>query len=202
MEYFKKLYEKFKGLDKKKRNYLIAVFAVVFVMAWAFISAGVITANFNRSQLKNSENEQKVDATGIIITETKDGNKYFEIYGETGHYSNDHSIATLNNVIGNFYKENKVAMSFQSSKGTYDENTGIITLYENTYIVLEDGTSLNTDKLTWYGNDKQTVAEGHVLIKKDKQMIATAQKGVIDAGYEKFRIIGKTKTKIFSDKEK
>lgn len=202
MEYFKKLYEKFKGLDKKKRNYLIAVFAVVFVMAWAFISAGVITANFNRSQLKNSENEQKVDASGIIITETKDGNKYFEIYGETGHYSNDHSIATLNNVIGNFYKGNKVAMSFQSSKGTYDENTGIITLYENTYIVLEDGTSLNTDKLTWYGNDKQTVAEGHVLIKKDKQMIATAQKGVIDAGYEKFRIIGKTKTKIFSDKEK
>ena len=202
MEYFKKLYEKFKGLDKKKRNYLIAVFAVVFVMAWAFISAGVITANFNRSQLKNSENEQKVDASGIIITETKDGNKYFEIYGETGHYSNDHSIATLNNVIGNFYKENKVAMSFQSSKGTYDENTGIITLYENTYIVLEDGTSLNTDKLTWYGNDKQTVAEGHVVIKKDKQMIATAQKGVIDAGYEKFRIIGKTKTKNFSDKEK
>lgn len=171
-------------------------------MAWAFISAGVITANFNRSQLKNSEDEQKVDAAGIIITETKDGNKYFEIYGETGHYSNDHSIATLNNVIGNFYKENKVAMSFQSSKGTYDENAGVITLYDNTYIVLEDGTSLNTDKLTWYGNGKETVADGHVVIKKNRDMIATAQKGVIDPGYEKFRIIGKTNTKIFSDKEK
>ena len=93
-------------------------------------------------------------------------------------------------------------MSFQSSKGTYDENTGIITLYDHTFIVLEDGTSLNTDKLTWYGNDKQTVAEGHVLIKKNREMIATAEKGVIDAGYEKFRIIGKTNTKIFSDKEK
>ena len=202
MEYLKKLYERFKGLDKKKRSYFIAVFAVVFVMAWAFISAGVITANFNRSQLKNSEDEQKVDASGIIITETKDGNKYFEIYGETGHYSNDHSIATLNNVIGNFYKENKVAMSFQSSKGTYDENSGIITLYDHTYIVLEDGTSLNTDKLTWYGNGKETVADGHVVIKKNREMVATAQKGVIDPGYEKFRIIGKTNTKIFSDKEK
>lgn len=202
MENLKKIYERFKNLDSKKRNYLIAVLAVIFVMCWAFISAGVITANFNRSQLKNSENEQKVDAAGIIITETKEGNKYFEIYGETGNYSNDHSIATLNNVIGNFYKQNKVAMSFQSSKGTYDENTGIITLYDNTYIVLEDGTSLNTDKLTWYGNDKETVAEGNVVIKKDKDMIATAQRGVIDAGYEKFRIIGKTKTKIFSDKEK
>lgn len=202
MENLKKVYERFKQIDSKKRSYLIAVLAVVFVMAWAFISAGVITANFNRSQLKNSEDEQKVDAAGIIITETKEGNKYFEIYGETGNYSNDHSIATLNNVIGNFYKQNKVAMSFQSSKGTYDENTGIITLYDNTYIVLEDGTSLNTDKLIWYGNGKETVAEGHVVIKKDKDMIATAQKGVIDAGYEKFRIIGKTNTKIFSDKEK
>ena len=100
------------------------------------------------------------------------------------------------------YKENKVAMSFQSSKGTYDENAGVITLYDNTYIVLEDWTSLNTDKLTWYGNGKETVADGHVVIKKNRDMIATAQKGVIDPGYEKFRIIGKTNTKIFSDKEK
>lgn len=198
----RKIYERFKNLDKKKKTYLIAVLSVVFVMSWAFISAGVITANFNRSQVKGNEDEQKVNAAGIIITETKDGNKYFEIYGEDGNYSNDHSIATLNNVIGNFYKDNKVAMSFQSSKGTYDENTGVITLYDHTFIVLEDGTSLNTDKLTWYGSGKETIAEGHVLIKKNKEMIATAEKGIIGVDYEKFKIVGKTTTKIFSDKEK
>lgn len=198
----RKIYERFKSLDKKKKSYLIAVLAVVFVMGWAFISAGVITANFNRSQLKGNENEQKVNAAGIIITETKDGNKYFEIYGEDGNYSNDHSVATLNNVIGNFYKDNKVAMSFQSSKGSYDEKTGVITLYDNTYIVLEDGTSLNTDKLTWSGSNSETVAEGHVLIKKNKEMIATAEKGIIGADYETFKIVGKTTTKLFSDKEK
>ena len=170
-------------------------------MAWAFISAGLITANFNRAQVKGNQDEQRVDAVGIIITETKDGNKYFEIYGETGHYSNDHSIATLHNVIGNFYKDNEVAMSFQSSKGTYDEKTGVITLYENTYIVLKDNTSLNTDKLIWSGSDKETVAEGNVLIKKNNEMIATAQKGIIGADYEKFKIIGKTQTKIYG-KEK
>lgn len=187
-------------MDKKKRSYLIAVGAIIFIMAWAFISAGIITCNFNRAQLKGTEDEQKVDAYGIIITETKEGKKYFEIYGETGNYSNDHSIATLNNVIGNFYKGNNVAMSFQSSKGTYDEKNGVITLYENTYIVLEDGTSLNTDKLTWSGSDKDTIAEGHVLIKKNQEMVATAQKGIINAGYEKFRIVGKTTTKIYEDK--
>ena len=200
MEFLKRLYERFNKIDKKKRSYLIAIFLVVFVMSWAFISAGIITANFNRSQIKGKEDEQKVDAVGIIITETKDGNKYFEIYGETGNYSNDHSVATLNNVIGNFYQKNEVAMSFQSSKGTYDEKTGVITLYDNTYIVLKDNTSLNTDKLTWSGSDKETVAEGHVLIKKNNEMVATADKGYIGVGYEKFKIVGNTKTKIYEDK--
>lgn len=197
METLKRFYERFKQIDKKKRTYLLAGLAVIFVMGWAFISAALITANYTRAQLKGTPNEQKVDAEGIIITETKDGGKYFEIYGETGNYSNDHSIATLHNVIGNFYKEGKVSMSFQSSKGTYNEKTKEIILYENTYIVLEDSTSLNTDKLIWSGSDKDTLAEGHVVIKKNNEMIATAERGVISAGYEKFKIMGKTTTKLY-----
>ena len=105
-------------------------------------------------------------------------------------------------MIGNFYKDNKVGMSFQSSKGTYDEKNGQITLYDNTYIVLEDGTSLNADKLIWSGSNDETIAEGNVVIKKNDEMIATADKGIIGADYQKFRIIGKTTTKLFESKEK
>jgi len=199
-KFTKDILEKFKSFDRKKQIYVLAILAVVFVMLWAFISAGIITSNFNRVQLKNKENEQKVDAQGIIITETKEEKKYFEIYGETGHYSNDHSIATLNNVIGNFYKDNEVSMSFQSSKGTYDENTGVITLFDNTYIVLKDGVSLKTDKLIWSGSDKETIAEGNVVIQKGGEMQSTAQKCIIGAGYDKFKIEGKTSTKVFRKK--
>ena len=193
---------KYKALDKKKQAYFLAISGVILVMLWAFISAGIITSNFNRAQLKNSENEQKVDALGIIITETKEGKKYFEIYGETGHYSNDNSIATLNNVIGNFYKDNEVCMSFQSSKGSYNENTGVITLYENTYIVLKDGVSLKSDKLVWSGSDKETVAEGNVMIQKGDEVKTSAEKCIISAGYDKFKVMGKTKTQIFAKKNK
>lgn len=202
METLKRIYERYKNLDKKKRAYLFVVIAVLLIMSWAFISAVIITGKYSRDQLKGSSNEQKVDALGIIITETKEGNKYFEIYGEQGNYSNEDNIATLHNVIGNFYKDNKVAMSFQSSKGTYDEKTGVITLYENTYIVLEDSTSLKTDKLIWSGSDKETVAEGHVIIKKNDEMVATAEKGFISAGYENFKITGKTTTKLYERKDK
>ena len=197
MEKLKQIYSKFINADKRQKSYIIAIMIFVFVMAWAFISAGVITSNFNRDKIKGTQDEQKVDAKGIIITETKEGKKYFEIYGETGHYSNDHNIATLYNVIGNFYKDNEVAMSFQSSKGTYDEKTGVITLYENTYIVLKDGVSLKTDKLTWSGSDKETIAEGHVTINRNKEMTSVADKCVIGADYEKFKIVGKTKTSVW-----
>lgn len=202
MDILRKIWLKIKNLDKKKRTYLITVFLIVAVMSWAFISAGIITCNFNRSQIQGTEDKQKVDAAGIIITETKEGAKYFEIYGETGNYSNDHNIATLNNVVGNFFKDGEVAMSFQSSKGSYDEKSGVITLYENTYIVLKDETSLAADRLTWSGSDKDTVAEGNVKIKKSNEMIALADKCIIGSGYDKFKIVGKTQTKIYSDKEK
>ena len=196
MRTLKKLLEQFKNLDKKKHSYIIASIAFVGIMLWAFITAGVITGNFNRSQL-SKEDEQKVDAIGLIITETKQGTKYFEIYGENGHYSNDHSVATLNNVLGNFYKDGEVAMSFQSSKGSYDEKAGTITLYDNTYIVLKDGISLNTDKLTWQGSDKDTIAEGNVVVKKNNELVSTANRGIISPGYEKFKIAGETSTKIY-----
>ena len=197
MKILKKFIERFKKLNKKKKSYFIAIIAVVFVMMWAFISAGIITTNFNRAQIKGKENEQKVDASGIIITETKQGKKYFEIYGENGNYSNDHSIATLNNVIGNFYKDGKISMSFQSSKGTYNEKTGVITLFENTYIVLDSGISLNANRLIWSGSDTETIAEGNVKIKKNNEMTSTADKCIIGANYDKFRIEGNTNTRVW-----
>lgn len=202
MDLLKRLLKVIREMDAKRRAYLFVILGIVFVMFWAFITAGVITGNFNRTQIEGAENDQKVDAVGIIITETKDGKKYFEIYGETGKYSNENSVATLFNVVGNFYKNGEVAMSFQSSKGSYDEKAGTITLYENTYIVLKDETSLEADKLVWSGSDKDTVAEGNVKIKKGKDMYALADKCIISSGYDKFKIIGKTKTEIYGKEKK
>ena len=80
MDILRRLLKRIREMDKKKRAYLFAVLGIVFVMLWAFISAGVITSYFNRALVKDNANEQKVDAIGLIITETKQGKKYFEIY--------------------------------------------------------------------------------------------------------------------------
>lgn len=176
--------------------------AVVGVLAWAFISAGIITRNFNREQLIGTENRQELDISSIILTETKGDKKYWEIYGETGSYNSDNKIAMLDNVTGNFYQNNEVSMSFESSRGTYNEVRKQIVLYNNTHIVLKDGTSLYTDRLTWSGSDKDVIAEGNIKINRNNELIATAQKAIINPDYSDFKIVGKTVTKLYNLKEK
>ena len=80
MRKIKEILNTLKILNKKKLLGYCILILIVGIMSWAFISAGLITANFNRTQIQGTQNEQKVDAVGIIITETKDGKKYFEIY--------------------------------------------------------------------------------------------------------------------------
>lgn len=188
--------------SKKQKVYIGMLLALVALLVWAFVSAGVITHNFNREQLKGTENRQELDISSIILTETKEKVKYWEIYGETGYYNSDNRVAVLNNVTGNFYKNNEVSMSFESSKGTYNEVKKQIILYNDTHIVLKDGTSLYADRLIWSGSDKDVIVQGHVRIVRNKEFLATAQRAIISSDYAKFKIIGKTSTKLFESKEK
>lgn len=189
-------------LSRKQKAYIGAFAVVVGLLAWAFISAGIITHNFNRSQLQTDQDRQEAMINGIILTETKDEKKYWEIYGETGNYDSKNGVAMLNNVVGNFYDENnEVSMSFESSKGTYNEKKEQIILYEDTFIVLKDLTTLRANKLVWSGKDIPIVAEGNVRITRKSDLLSTAKKVEISPDYNKFKIIGNTVSKVYSDKE-
>ncbi len=191
-----------KKLGKKQTIYLILGLVVVAVLAWAFIGAEIITRNFNREQLIGTENRQELDISSIILTETKEDKKYWEIYAEKGYYNSDNKVVILENITGNFYSNNEVSMSFESSKGTYNEEKSQIILYNNTHIVIKDGTSLYADRLVWSGSDKDIIADGNIKIKRNRQLLSTAKKAIINPDYSDFKIIGKTVTKLYDLKEK
>ena len=176
-------------------------FAVTGVLLWAFINAKVITHDFNRKMVSGHAKQQEAVVKGVILTETKNDEKYWEIYGDTGHWHGNSGIAQLDGVLANFYKDNKVSMSLKSSKGTYDSVTKIITLYEETFIVLDGGITLNADKLVYESSDKPIVAEGHIKVRKDNSLISTADKIVISPDYTNFKIIGHTVSKVYEDKK-
>ena len=192
---------KWSDLSKKKRTYVSAFGAIIAIMLWAFISAGVITHNFNRSQLATDQDRKEATINGIVLTETKEHQKYWELYGETGTYDSKNATAFMDNVVGNFYKDNSVAMSFQSSKGSYDSENKIITLYENTFIVMKDGTTLKADNLVYPGTDEPITAKGHVQITRGKQFLALADEIVISKDYESFKIKGNTISNMYEEKK-
>lgn len=194
---------KWKNLSKKKKAYIASALTLAGILLWAFISAGIITHNFNRSQLSGEKDRQEALINGIILTETKNEHKYWEIYGETGAYDSDNGVALLDNCIGNFYdSENQVSMSFESTKGTYNEAKKQIILYQDTHIVIKDGTSLEADRVTWSGSDSPVYASGNVRITRNKEFLATADAVEISPDYDKFKISGKAVSKMYDSKEK
>ena len=189
------------NLSRKQKVYIAAFITVVSIMLWAFITAGIITHDFNRSQLATDQNKHEATINGIILTETKDEKKYWEIYGETGSYDSTNEVAMMDNVIGNFYKDDKVSMSFQSTKGTYNASKKTIVLYQDTFVVLHDGTTLNADRLRFEGNDNPIVAKGNVKITRGKQFVAFADEIIIAPDFQSFKIIGHAVSKIYEEKK-
>ena len=188
---------KIKEMSARKKAYAIAFLIMGFILLWAFLSAGFLTNGFSRSNIKIGNDRQELEVSSMILTETKEDKKFWEIYGETGVYNSDEKIALLKNVIGNFYKDNEVAMSFESSQGTYNEEKNQIILYNNTYIVLKDGITLNADRLVWSGSDKEIVASGNIKINKSGELTALGDEVIIDPDYSHFKLKGKTTSKIY-----
>ncbi|MBO6272358.1 LPS export ABC transporter periplasmic protein LptC [bacterium] len=198
IDLLKKGKERWSKMTKRQRTYFSLAMVTAFILMWAFITAGIITTNFNRSSLHSGTDKQELQVSSMILTETKDGQKFWEIFGETGKYNSEHKIANLNNVVGNFYKDNNVEMSFESTKGLYNEETQEIVLYENVFVVLKDETSLKADKLIFNIRAKTLDVEGNVRINKKNSFKATAEKAFIDSDYSRFRIQGKTSSKIYN----
>ena len=192
-------------MSPRKKAYAIAFAIMGIILLWAFLSAGFLTNGFSRSNVKTGEDRQELDVTSMILTETKEGQKFWEIYGETGTYNSEENVALLKNVVGNFYRDNEVAMSFESSQGTYNEEKNQIILYDNTYIVMKDGVTLKADRLVWSGSDNDIVATGHILINKSGQFSAIGDEIIINPDYNHFILKGngeKTVSKIFDEKNK
>lgn len=192
---------KWSNLSKKQKAYIGAFGTLVSVMIWAFVSASLITHDFNRNQLSGNKDRKVAHINGIVLTETKEQEKYWELYAETGSYNSSNDIAIMDNVVGNFYKNNEVSMSFQSSKGTYNAQKKVIMLYQDTFIVLKDGMTLKADRLRYPGGDEPIIAKGNVKITRGNQFSATADEIEISPDFESFVIKGKTTSNIYEEKK-
>ena len=184
-------------MSKRKIAYITVLFAVVIGCAWAFIAAGVITKNFKREALQSAGEKQEVNVKNLIITETKDDKKYWELYAEKGYYDNQNKVVILYNVIGNFYDKDEVVLSMESSMGTYSEEQKKVVLYDDSYFIYKDGTDVRADRFVWQGNDKDILAQGNVIIRKSGELKTFSKEAVLSENMTNIKIIGRSKTELY-----
>ncbi len=185
-------------MSKRKIAYIIILAAIVIGCTWAFIAAGVITKNFKKELLKDAGQKQELNIQNLIITETKEDKKYWELYAESGYYDNQNKVAILYNVIGNFYDNDEVVLSMTSTKGTFSEDTKKVVLYDNTYFIYKDGTDVRADRFVWQGNDKDITAQGNVVIRKKGEVKTYSNEAILGNKMTTIRIKGRSKTELYS----
>lgn len=187
----------------KKRIYLIVFISIALLCTLGFLWAYYVTRDIRENVSGALNQAQKVEIKNLILTETKDGKKYWELYAKSGAYDSSLKLVVLSEIMGNFYdKEHKVALSFESSKGTYSDTEKTITLIGKNLVVTKDGSSLVADKIVWSGKGSDIIASGNVKISRNDEFQTLSDKAVFNSDFTFFKIIGKSKVNIFQTSKK
>lgn len=188
-----------KNIFKSKKNiaYVLAFSIILIACIWAFVSAGMITKSFKNKIIDQTYKNKEANIENLLVTETKEGVKLWEMYAETGRYSDTDSVVLLEDIIGNFYEDEKVKASFKADRGTYHSTKKEIILYSNVVLVYNDGTNLMTDRIEYMGKDTDIVAQGNVRIEKPNEAIIYGGKAVLKGDFSDFHIEGRTQTKFY-----
>lgn len=185
-------------LTNKKNILYVAAFSIIALAClWAFISASVITSSFKNKILNQTYQNKEANIESLLVTETKDGAKLWELFAETGTYTDSNNIVLLEGIIGNFYDDNAVKASFKADKGTYNADKKQIILYDNVILVYKDGTNISAQRIRYDGKDTDIIAEGDVRIEKPNEAVLIGNKAVLDKNYKDFHIEGRTQTRFY-----
>ncbi len=183
-------------MNKKK------TFSIVFSLIGALCLFGFVWSWFVTKDLRDAgqdyKTEQKFTVSNLLLTETKNAKKYWELYAKKAQYDGNDKNVFLYDILGNFYNENnEVTLSLKASKGSYNEQTGVIMLEGNAYAVSKDNSSVLADRVVWKGQDEDIMAFGNVQINKDNQLITNSKKAVFSSDFTYFKIEGDTKSNLY-----
>lgn len=183
--------------DKKNIGYILLFGIIIIACGWAFIYAGMLTESFKHKIENETYKNKEANIDSLLVTETKDGEKLWELYADNGIYNDSDNIVLLQNIIGNFYEDKVVKASFKADKGTYNAEKKEIILYDNVILVYTDGTNIRANRIIYFGKDKNVEAMGDIRIEKPNEAIIYGNKAILGSDFSDFHIEGRTKTQFY-----
>ena len=173
-------------MDKKRKILLVLLLAAIAgVIAWA-----VMTVPAPPEREAQTTESPVMTYDGNTISETKDGQKIWEL--TAGHMEVDVNSqdARLENVVGHFYMQDGRVVEVTADSGTYEHAAGDISIKGNVAITTSDGAKLASDELKWTARESLLAAIGNAVAAKD-DMKANGDRIESMDGFNKIKIIGK-----------
>lgn len=190
-------------MSKKLIFSIIFLILILGLSIWAFTVATNITKSVSeadiqasRKKIDKSKNEN-VNAKGVIITETEAGKKFWEIYADSGKYDSKTTLVSLVQVKGNFYKNNKVVLSFDAPFGKYNQKSKGIILTGGARALSNKDIFISAKKLVFKGKTDEITATGNVKIKKSDEMMTLSDKSVFDTSFKWLKNFGNAQAFVY-----
>ena len=185
----------------KKVKLILTIVFIVLALAcvWAFVAAGIITKNFDKEAVEGANGKQKITISNLIIRESTENEKSWELAADSGSYNSSTKEATLTGIIGNFYDKGEVVASFKAQNAAFYEEIKKIVLNTESLIIYKDGTYIQADRFEWEGNNNTVRAKGHVKIVKPNEAVIMGEEASLSNKMTDFQILGRTTTKLFGE---
>ncbi len=186
----------------KKRAYKIIFGAIVFLCLFGFLWSLFVTRDIRKNAAGALNKSQQLMVQNVILTETKEGVKYWEAYAKTGAYDAKTKDVVLGSIIGNLFDKNgEVSVSFEAQKGTYNETTKELHLEGDCFIISKDDNSIKCDEIDWAGGEADFIATGRVELVMGKDLKTYSDKAVSSSDLARFKIIGNSKSQAYQENE-
>lgn len=182
-----------------KKTLLSLIFLAIFgvLSVWAFIISQNIMGNTKIAK-EDSGIDEQVTLRELIIIETKDGKKFWEVYADSGRFDKGSEKAVLNNISANFYKEEEIVLSVKSPVAVYNSEKKQITLKGGAEGANNKDIYIKADQICWTGSQDKINAKGNVKIIRNDQVMTVSDESFFDTDFTNLKISGDSNTYVYS----
>ncbi|HBG49363.1 MAG TPA: LPS export ABC transporter periplasmic protein LptC [Cyanobacteria bacterium UBA9971] len=186
-------------MSKKTLTSIIILCVLTVLSVWVFFSDSGEKVKPNPetpSATKNVDNEQ-VKIIDIIITETTEGEKFWEVVASSANYDKGVDIATLQNVRGNFYKNNVVVLSVEAPLAIYNSAKKEVILKNGAKAANNKNVLITAKEICWAGKTDMITAKGNVKITQDDKMLTTSDKSIFNSDFTNLKLSGNSNSYVY-----
>ena len=188
-------------MSKKLIIYISVIGIIILISGWAFVVSSQMTNSIkitNQDDSNNSnDNTEKTTIKELVLTETKEGQKFWELYASSANINDESKQARLKNVIGNFYKNSKVVMSFTAPIAFYTDKTKDVKLWGGAKVVTDNNVTLLSKEMTWSGTQDLITATGNVKIINSDKLVTKSNVCVFNKEFTKVKVTGNSQTNVY-----